>query len=100
MKSSLENLLSRSDVEFEGIAETGFLGDVVSRFRKASDALVPIDINVYGPRGDVATYVGRTLSRNRLYLQTPEASRSSVPYENPQKISFSGKNDGGSSSRP
>jgi len=89
MKASLDNLLSRSDMEFEAVTNTSTLRSTISGFKKSSDALVRVDILVYGPRGHVAKTVGRTLSRNRLYLQTPEKSRSGIRYENPQMVSFS-----------
>jgi hypothetical protein len=88
MKASLDRLLSRPDVEFEAVTPTASLREVIAGFKKSSDALVRVDVNVYGPRGQVAKTVGRTLTRSRLYLQTPDALRPDVPYENPQRISF------------
>jgi hypothetical protein len=94
MKACLEGLLSRPDVEFEAVAPTIALRDIISGAKKPSDATVRVDINIYGPRGPVSKTIGRMLSRNRLYLQTPEAARPHMAYHNPQRITFSGREGG------
>jgi hypothetical protein len=82
---TLAPLLATSYVEFEPIVSTSNLKETVGRAKKPAkpvEAMVKVDINVYGPRR-AATEVGDTLSRGKLWLQKSGHARREVVYDNP-----------------
>ncbi|KAI0592763.1 SNF2 family N-terminal domain-containing protein [Biscogniauxia sp. FL1348] len=79
---TLAPLLAMSHVEFEPIVLTYSLREAIRRAQKPSEALVKVDINVYGWR-QAATQVGNTLSGGKLWLQKSSHARGGVAYDNP-----------------
>ncbi|KAK6207682.1 heterokaryon incompatibility protein (SNF2 family domain-containing protein) [Colletotrichum tabaci] len=72
-------------LEFEPIAQTTALRDTIGRAKKPVEAMVKVDINVYGPRA-AAAKVGGKLSEGKLWLQKPDHARAGFPYENPHVL--------------
>ncbi|KAK2034132.1 SNF2 family domain-containing protein [Colletotrichum zoysiae] len=82
---TLARLLSHEGLEFEPVAQTTALRETIGRAKKPVEAMVKVDINVYGPRGR-AQETGKTLSEGKLYLQMPDNARGGFPYENPHML--------------
>src|SRR3569833_173925 len=89
MTKPLGQLLKLSVFLVEAVASRIRLLEKIDRADRAADALVLVDINIYGPK-DRAEEVGRELSSVKLWLQRPERCRSKIPYENPHEIRFPG----------
>ncbi len=82
---ALAPLLAKSYVEFEPIVLTSSPKETIGRAKKPAkpaEAMVKVDINVYGPRR-AATEVGDVLSRGKLWLQKSGHARREVVYDNP-----------------
>ncbi|KAJ5014593.1 DNA repair protein RAD5B [Colletotrichum sp. SAR 10_99] len=86
---TLQPLLARTDVEFEPIAPTVALRETIGRAKKPVEAMVKVDINVYGPRG-AAQEVGDKLSEGKLWLQKPAHPRKDVDCDNPHVLRLDG----------
>ncbi|KAK1989120.1 SNF2 family domain-containing protein [Colletotrichum cereale] len=86
---TLARLLAQEGLEFEPVAQTTALRETIGRAKKPVEAMVKVDINVYGPRGR-ARETGKTLSEGRLYLQMPDHARGELPYENPHMLRIKG----------
>jgi hypothetical protein len=71
----------------QGITFRGSVMQKISTTDRASNAVVHIDINIYGPP-DMASKVGLHLSKHRVWLQRPDNFDTRCPYLNPQKIDF------------
>ncbi|KAL2681200.1 hypothetical protein Neosp_008807 [[Neocosmospora] mangrovei] len=81
----LLSLITKPNVEFEPIGETLKLREVIERAGKPADAIVKVNIDVYGPRNS-AKDVGDELSRAKLWLQRSDTSHiinPGVEYHNP-----------------
>ncbi|ETS04710.1 hypothetical protein M419DRAFT_73008 [Trichoderma reesei RUT C-30] len=78
----LSLLLDKPYLEFEPRATTSELLDIVARASKAADAIIQVEIYVYGPQR-AATEVGDTLSDGKLWLQKPNYVRNGTVYDNP-----------------
>jgi len=86
---TLAPLLSYSYIEFEPLVSTMVLKETIARASKPADAIVKIDVNVYGREGvQAATQVGDALSRGKLWLQKPSHARREAVYENPHFLSL------------
>ena len=86
---ALESLVRNPALDLEALTRTGTLRDTIGRAKKPSEALVKVEVTVYGPRAS-AQATGEHLSRHKLWLQRPSQLRPGVVYENPQLISFPG----------
>lgn len=80
--TTLSTLLAKSYVEFEPIAPTSYLMDIIGRANKPSEAIVKVDINIYGPQR-AGTEIGNELSHGKLWLQKSAHKRYETAYENP-----------------
>ncbi|KAJ0340378.1 hypothetical protein KNSL1_011586 [Colletotrichum chrysophilum] len=89
---TISPLLTRAGVEFEPIAPTVTLRETIGRAKKPVEAMVKVDINVYGPRR-TAQYVGDKLSEGKLWLQKPTHPRKDVDYDNPHVLQLDGVGD-------
>lgn len=74
-----------SRVEFEPIAPTNALRETIGRAKKPVEAMVKVDINVYGPR-TMAKLVGDKLTEGKLWLQKSDHARRELGYENPHVL--------------
>ncbi|KAI1488686.1 SNF2 family N-terminal domain-containing protein [Biscogniauxia mediterranea] len=79
---TLAPLLNSSCVELEPIAPTSNLKETIGRAQKPSEAMVKVDINLYGQRR-AAAEVGDVLSGGKLWLQKPDHARRGMVYDNP-----------------
>ncbi|KAK1726384.1 SNF2 family domain-containing protein [Colletotrichum acutatum] len=78
-----------SRVEFEPIAPTNALRETIGRAKKPVEAMVKVDINVYGPRA-AAKVVGDKLTEGKLWLQKSDHARRELCYENPHFLKIQG----------
>ena len=77
--------LERPSVQFEPLVHISTLYETIGRAVKASDAVVRVNINVYGSK-DASKDVGRHLSAQKVYLQRPDQQRSGSIYDNPHVL--------------
>ncbi|KAF3076718.1 putative SWI/SNF-related matrix-associated actin-dependent regulator of chromatin [Trichoderma lentiforme] len=82
--TTLSSLLGdqSSNVDFEPIVSISYLMDIIGRANRPSEAIVKVDINVYGPQS-AAMKIGDDLSSGKLWLQKPGNMRCDVIYDNP-----------------
>jgi SWI/SNF-related matrix-associated actin-dependent regulator of chromatin subfamily A3 len=83
----LSSLLGSSSIHIEAVANTDAIRDTINRATKATDALVRVNINIYGPPHR-ADDIGSQLSDNKLWLQKPEQPIAHVEYKNPHILEF------------
>ncbi|KAJ4313267.1 hypothetical protein N0V84_009495 [Fusarium piperis] len=87
---ALLSLMLEPNVEFEPIGETAKLREIIERAGKPGDAIVKVNIDVYGPRSS-AGKVGKRLSDAKLWLQRSDTSQIMNPgieYHNPHFLSI------------
>jgi SNF2 family DNA or RNA helicase len=82
MSEVLLKLLERDSLIFEVIANVSNTFETIGKAEKANDAVVRVDINIYGPRS-VGKELGQQLSKNKVYLQRPNYRRNNSEYDNP-----------------
>lgn len=91
MTKPLETLLRKSPtIQVEALGVTGQLCEQIGRATKPDEALVQVNINIYGPPRH-RDEVGDVLSGQKLWLQRPDHVRSQFPYSqesNPHAITF------------
>lgn len=75
-------LMLLPNVRFEPVGETSKLLDVIDKANKPGDAIVKVNIDVYGPRSS-ASKVGRDLSQAKLWLQKSDTMAEGYEYDNP-----------------
>jgi len=85
---ALEDLVRQPNISFEAIGSVQTIRETIGRVTKAPDAVVRVNINIYGPK-ESKLEVGRHLSSQKLYLQRPDTLRIGSVYENPHVLSFS-----------
>lgn len=85
----LDGLLSLPSIHLEALVDLTTLHDIISKATKASDALLRVNINVYGSK-ESHKEVGGRLSAGRIYLQDPDHQRPGSIYENPHVLAFPG----------
>lgn len=76
-------------LDFEIFVPTGATRETIGRATKENDAIVRVQVNVYGPRL-IAQSVGNELSRRGLYLQRPGYIRDGAAYDNPHFLKLVG----------
>ncbi|KAK5993832.1 hypothetical protein PT974_07269 [Cladobotryum mycophilum] len=87
MNRALEGLLKESELEFEAVALASKLCKEIPSFDKPKNAIVHVDINIYGP-ANKSDMVGEVLTEHKLWLQTPDYYKKQYPYDNPHFICF------------
>lgn len=75
-------VIEQPSVQLDAVAHIMSIRELIGKFTKASDAVVRVNINVYGPR-EARDKVGRHLSANKVYLQRPDQQRPGSLYDNP-----------------
>ncbi|RSL99878.1 hypothetical protein CDV31_012012 [Fusarium ambrosium] len=75
-------LMQLPNVKFEPVGETAKLLDVIDKANKPGDAIVKVNIDVYGPRSSSST-VGKDLSQAKLWLQKSDTMAEGYEYDNP-----------------
>jgi hypothetical protein len=84
---ALEDIVERPSVQFDALADVETLRQTIERATKASDAVVRVNINVYGSR-EAMKDIGCHLSDHKVYLQRPDQKRPGSIYDNPHVIKF------------
>jgi len=84
---ALQSLILLPNLCFEAIGSVQTIRDIIGRVTKAPDAVVRVNIKIYGPR-ESKSEVGRHLSSQQLYLQKPGILRNGSTYENPHLLTF------------
>ncbi|EHK18064.1 uncharacterized protein TRIVIDRAFT_44486, partial [Trichoderma virens Gv29-8] len=80
---TLSSLVDKSsNVDFEPIVSISYLMDIIGRANRPAEAIVKVDINVYGPQS-IGVPVGNELSSGKLWLQKPTHERDGIVYDNP-----------------
>lgn len=90
VNASLEQALKgiaeqQFSLDFEVFAPVRAIRETISRATKEKDAIVRVQINMYGPRSS-ANGVGRELSQMKIYLQSPDYVRDGTEYDNPHVL--------------
>ncbi|KAH4127100.1 hypothetical protein HBI81_064400 [Parastagonospora nodorum] len=75
----------RSCLDFEVFAPVRAIRETITRATKEKEAIVRVQINVYGPSG-MGESVGRELSRQKIYLQRPDYMRPGAEHDNPHVL--------------
>ncbi|KAE9374274.1 hypothetical protein N431DRAFT_213326 [Stipitochalara longipes BDJ] len=84
---ALVDLVDQPALQLEALGSPQGAIDTIGRVTKANDAVVRVNINIYGPRNS-CTEVGRHLTSQKLYLQRPDKVRPGTTYENPHYLAF------------
>ncbi|KAK2808657.1 hypothetical protein FQN50_004521 [Emmonsiellopsis sp. PD_5] len=86
---ALDALIERPSIQLEAVADVSSLRETIGKVTKAKDAIIRVDICIYGSRESSAE-VGRHLSNKKVYLQRPDPQRQRTGsiYDNPHVIKF------------
>jgi len=84
---ALIDLIDQPALEFEALGSPQGAIDTIGRVTRANDAVVRVNINIYGPQKS-CTEVGSQLTSQKLYLQRPDRLRPGTTYENPHYLAF------------
>ncbi|KAF2114941.1 SNF2 family N-terminal domain-containing protein [Lophiotrema nucula] len=87
LETALENMRD-IPIDFEVLAPIKPIRETINRAIKEKDAIVRVNINIYGPRAST-TQVGREFSLNKVYLQKPDYIRKGLAYDNPHMLKLS-----------
>jgi len=77
------------ELEFEVFAPVSAILETIGKSSKGKDAIVRVQVNLYGPR-KAAKEIGRELSQQKVYLQTPGYVRHGAAYDNPHILRLPG----------
>lgn len=83
----LSSLFGSPTLHFEAVADTNDIRDQIGRATRPSDALVRVNINIYGPP-ERADEIGWQLSGHKMWLQKPSQPIADVVYKNPHIWEF------------
>jgi SWI/SNF-related matrix-associated actin-dependent regulator of chromatin subfamily A3 len=97
VNASLEQALSKIVeqqylLDFEVFAPVRAIRETISRATKEKDAVVRVQISLYGPRS-VSQVIGRELSQLKIYLQRPDYVREGADYDNPHMLKLADHQD-------
>ncbi|QDS76077.1 hypothetical protein FKW77_006002 [Venturia effusa] len=84
---ALEDLIAWPSIQTDAHVEIRPLRETLGKATKAADAKTRVNIIFYGSAEDSEKF-GRKLSKEKLYLQRPDAWRHGTTYENPHIIKF------------
>jgi SWI/SNF-related matrix-associated actin-dependent regulator of chromatin subfamily A3 len=86
LEKALTNIMEQQyRLDFEVFAPIRAIRETISRATKEKDAVVRVQINVYGPQTNVAA-IGREFSQHKIYLQRPDHVRGGTGYDNPHVL--------------
>ena len=85
LEKALESIPEQHQIDLEVLAPIKPIRETINRATKEKDAIVRVNINVYGPR-NVAHQIGRELSQHKVYLQRPDCMRNGLTYDNPHLL--------------
>jgi hypothetical protein len=87
IRKVLLEIISLPSIELEALANIPTVRDIIHRAKKASDAIVQVNINVYGA-AEHREHIQKTFSAHKVWLQHPEHQRAGTKYDNPHLIVF------------
>jgi SWI/SNF-related matrix-associated actin-dependent regulator of chromatin subfamily A3 len=86
LEQALNNIAEQQYLlDFEVFAPVRAIRETISRATKEKDAIVRVQITIYGPRKS-AQNIGRELSQLKIYLQRPDYVRDGADYDNPHVL--------------
>ncbi len=83
----LVNVLELPSIDFEVLADGLSVRDTVRTAKKANDALVRVNINIYGSP-EIRNDLAHLFSKHKTWLQHPEHQRLDTAYDNPHLLTF------------
>src|SRR5580700_4914275 len=86
---ALEDLIGRPSVQFDALGSTPAIREAIGKAMKANDAVVRVNINVYGSK-EAGKETGLHLSTHKVYLQRPDKPRPESFYDNPHVLKIPG----------
>jgi SWI/SNF-related matrix-associated actin-dependent regulator of chromatin subfamily A3 len=90
LDGALESIMEQGyEIDLEAFAPIANIQETIGRAAKEKEAIVRVQINVYGPR-TAACNIGRELSQRKIYLQRPVYIRNGCRYENPHMLTLPG----------
>jgi hypothetical protein len=84
---ALEGLIDRPSIQFDAFGSILTIRETIGRSTKAIDAVVRVNINVYGSKEE-GKDVGCHLSDCKVFLQRPDIQRPGSFYDNPHILKF------------
>jgi SWI/SNF-related matrix-associated actin-dependent regulator of chromatin subfamily A3 len=87
ISKALSNILAVPTVNVEAFADIVEVGDTIRKSRKACEATLRVNVNVYGSL-EIRTQVAALLSEHKVWLQHPQHQRAGSTYDNPHVITF------------
>jgi SWI/SNF-related matrix-associated actin-dependent regulator of chromatin subfamily A3 len=87
---ALEEPFSEPSIQIEVLGSRSAIREAIGKATKATDAIVRVNINVYGPgeATKVRELVAHRLSSRKIYLQRPDNPRPGTVYDNPHVLKF------------
>ena len=89
MAKVLGGVIDLPSVQLEALANLNTLRETIGKATKASDAIVRVNINLYGSK-ETRKDVGQCLSAGKIYLQHPDQRRTTSAYDNPHVLVLPG----------
>ena len=87
LSNALRTLIDSPSLQFEATAHIQTTHDIIKRATKANDAIVRVNIYLYGPQHTWAD-AGHALSAEKVFLQRPDHMKAESRYDNPHFIRF------------
>ena len=75
----------RQNIDLEVFAPIRPIQETIGRATKKGDAIVRVNVNVYGAR-TAARRIGQEMSSHKIYLQRPDYIRPNIAYDNPHVL--------------
>lgn len=86
LDKALSNIAEQQyTLDFEVFAPVLAIRQTISRATKEKDAIVRVQISVYGPR-KIAKSIGQEFSQQKIFLQDPDHVRDGAEYDNPHVL--------------
>ncbi|KIW70325.1 hypothetical protein, variant 1 [Phialophora macrospora] len=89
ISKALIQVLALPSIEIDVFADVVTVVDTIRRAQKASEATIPVNMNIYGSP-DVRQGLDAILSKHKIWLQHPDHRRTGSTYDNPHCITFPG----------
>jgi SWI/SNF-related matrix-associated actin-dependent regulator of chromatin subfamily A3 len=87
LAKALKEIINQPSILLEVFADTIATRYIIRKAKKASDALVRLNINVYGSL-QLRDMIAAHLTAHKVWLQHPEDQRQGTLYDNPHTVKF------------
>ena len=87
MANALQAIVDRPGVRLDAVVDVMTLRETIGRATKPSEAVVLVDVNVYGSK-ETRDKIGQKLSAKSVFLQRPDHPQHGSIYDNPHVITF------------